>query len=99
MDTSKGKLYTALQDEKDFYVVNIERNVSMKTRDGVNLRSDVYRPTPKTPEEKFPVLLSTRLLIFDHFNLQFELRTTKISIVANTLPSLKRIIFLSVVTL
>jgi putative CocE/NonD family hydrolase len=34
--------------------IAIERNVSMKTRDGVTLRADIYRPTG---EGSFPVLL------------------------------------------
>jgi len=36
------------------YGVTVERNVAVKTRDGVTLRADVYRP--KT-EGQFPVLL------------------------------------------
>jgi uncharacterized protein len=38
----------------DHYDVTVERGVAMKTRDGVTLRADVYRP--KT-DGKFPVLL------------------------------------------
>ncbi len=37
------------------YAVTISRNVSMKTRDGVTLYADVYRPKA---EGKFPVLLT-----------------------------------------
>ena len=36
------------------YDVTIENNVTMKTRDGVALRADIYRPKA---EGKFPVLL------------------------------------------
>src|SRR5690242_16444070 len=36
------------------YEVTIERNVSAKMRDGVTLRSDIYRPKA---DGKFPVLL------------------------------------------
>ena len=38
----------------DRYEVTIENNVTMKTRDGVNLSADVYRPKA---DGKFPVLL------------------------------------------
>ena len=38
----------------DRYEVTIENNVKMKTRDGVNLSADVYRPKA---DGKFPVLL------------------------------------------
>jgi predicted acyl esterase len=58
MDTSKGKLYTELNDDASFYKVSIEHNVPMITRDGIILKSDVYRPAPKTLGESFPVLLS-----------------------------------------
>ena len=43
----------ALAQEKKFDVT-IENNVSMKTRDGVTLQADVYRPKA---EGKFPVIL------------------------------------------
>src|ERR1035437_591212 len=43
----------ALAQEKKFDVT-IENNVSMKTRDGVTLQADVYRPKA---EAKFPVIL------------------------------------------
>src|SRR5215471_7584662 len=36
------------------YEVTLERGVAMKTRDGVTLRADIYRPKP---DGKFPVLL------------------------------------------
>src|SRR6184192_1536431 len=38
----------------DQYAVTYERNVLVKTRDGVILRADIYRPTT---DGKFPVLL------------------------------------------
>src|SRR5579863_1476104 len=38
----------------DRFVVTVERGVTMKTRDGVTLRADVYRPKA---DGKFPVLL------------------------------------------
>ncbi|HLW97990.1 MAG TPA: CocE/NonD family hydrolase [Candidatus Acidoferrales bacterium] len=37
------------------YSVTIDRNVAMKTRDGITLRADVYRPKA---DGKFPVLLT-----------------------------------------
>jgi putative CocE/NonD family hydrolase len=39
---------------RDSYEVKIENNVAMKTRDGVTLRADVYRPEA---DGKFPVIL------------------------------------------
>lgn len=39
---------------KEQYEVKVETNVTMKTRDGVNLQADIYRPN--TPG-KFPVIL------------------------------------------
>ena len=39
---------------RDSYEVKIENNVTMKTRDGVTLRGDVYRPVG---DGKFPVIL------------------------------------------
>ena len=39
----------------DQYQVTFERNVEMKTRDGVTLRADIYRPKA---EGKFPTLLT-----------------------------------------
>ncbi len=41
-------------DKSPGYEVIAQRNVAMKTRDGVTLRADIYRP--KSPE-KFPVIL------------------------------------------
>ena len=38
----------------DQYAVTYQRNVEMKTRDGVTLRADIFRPNT---EGKFPVLL------------------------------------------
>jgi predicted acyl esterase len=38
----------------DRYEVTVERGVAMKTRDGVTLRADIYRPKA---DGKFPVLL------------------------------------------
>src|SRR5579864_9453173 len=38
----------------DHYDVTVEHNVAMKTRDGVTLRADIYRPKA---DGKFPVLL------------------------------------------
>lgn len=43
--------------EGEQYIVEVEKNVEMKTSDGVILRSDIYWPKPKTPSETFPVLL------------------------------------------
>ncbi len=44
--------FTALA--ADHYEVTVERGIEMKTRDGVTLRADIYRPKA---EGKFPVLL------------------------------------------
>ena len=42
---------------ENLYEVKIERNVPMKTRDGITLSNDIYRPIPKSSNETFPVLL------------------------------------------
>src|SRR5580704_3020386 len=47
-------LFAAVAFAADRYDVTVEPGVTMKTRDGVTLRADIYRP--KT-EGKFPVLL------------------------------------------
>ena len=44
----------AVVSAADTYEVKIENNVAMKTRDGVTLRADVYRPKA---DGKFPVIL------------------------------------------
>src|SRR5882672_12203507 len=47
-------LFAAAVIAADRYEVTVERGVAMKTRDGVTLRADVYRPKA---DGKFPVLL------------------------------------------
>ena len=49
-----GTLSTALVRSQPAPGITIERNVAMKTRDGVTLRADIYRPAG---EGAFPVLL------------------------------------------
>src|SRR5690348_7109580 len=47
-------LVASLAFAADRYEVTVERGVTMKTRDGVTLRADIYRPKA---DGKFPVLL------------------------------------------
>src|SRR6266404_3639393 len=47
-------LFAAAVIAADRYEVTVERGVAMKTRDGVTLRADIYRPKA---EGRFPVLL------------------------------------------
>ena len=61
MSIKKGRKFTNLKDEQDFYTVSIQHNVKMKTRDGTVLASDIYAPIAKQTGETFPVLLSTSL--------------------------------------
>src|SRR5882724_10198015 len=48
-------LFASTAIAADRYEVTIERGVAMKTRDGVTLRADIYRPKS---DGKFPVLLT-----------------------------------------
>src|SRR5437867_13158801 len=47
-------LFAAAAIAADRYEVTVERGVAMKTRDGVTLRADIYRPKA---DGKYPVLL------------------------------------------
>src|SRR5260370_35001512 len=47
-------LFASAAIAADRYEVTVERGVAMKTRDGVTLRADIYRPKA---DGKFPVLL------------------------------------------
>src|SRR5437879_1910703 len=48
-------LFASAAIAADHYEVTVERGVAMKTRDGVTLRADIYRPKG---DGKFPVLLT-----------------------------------------
>src|SRR5713226_3744456 len=48
-------LFASAAVAADRYEVTVERGVAMKTRDGVTLRADIYRPKA---DGKFPVLLT-----------------------------------------
>ena len=45
----------ASRDSEPVHKILVEKNVAMRTRDGVNLYADVYRPDASA---KFPVLFS-----------------------------------------
>jgi putative CocE/NonD family hydrolase len=65
-----GLLYGATPLRAQSYAVTIQQNVPMKTRDGVTLHADIYRPQA---EGKFPVLL-TRTPYNKTGNLNFGMR-------------------------